>query len=355
MQLIHAAEQGNPKEVANLLRNNPDCINQTNEENQTALFIAAERGYADIVAKLLDQPNIDVNKTDLLGYSPLHIASSEGHADIVDLLIHAKAKTNQVTTDFDEENALHCAAKAGYTAIVHALLEADATHIDKKNKAGNMPLDLAVRNGDTNNVETLLKKGAPIHNGIFYSAVTAGKVNLLPILAAYVLRSKGIHAELCSILSTFPMPRKIQATLRWMMDYEPLEAFSDEEQRMIGKELAAISKNIWPLLSKKPSGPLSILGGEPGPTSIIKAFLKNPTTEPFYHMFREERRKIEAVLKIQQGAKRLLEHQRPEEKRKITTKKETIKQNFHDKKYGLTRYAPPETQPGRAEYRPHPQ
>ena len=119
----------------------------------------------------------------------LHIAASQGHLAIVELLlanVDAKSKIDEV--DIDGSTALHCAISHGHYRIVERLLSANA-NVGIRNRWGQTPLHLAVRQANDNMVNLLLRGDSRTTtddegNTAIHVAVIGGKMEIVKSLLA---------------------------------------------------------------------------------------------------------------------------------------------------------------------------
>ena len=175
----------------------------------TALHLAAEGGHIETVKLLTDATaDVKVKKND--GLTPLMIASRNGHDETVKVLIEKiTGANNNIGTDMDKwdifrKTSLHYAAEAGHADIAKKLIEAGATMnisdikgmtpimtaanssapnpeatvsvllrcaraktiakkmLNKPRKDGMTALMFAVRNGQQDLVDALIKNGAEV-------------------------------------------------------------------------------------------------------------------------------------------------------------------------------------------------
>jgi ankyrin repeat protein len=167
--------------VANLVRQDPSCVNERDNYRGTPLWWAAAQNDLAIVRFLLEQ-GADVNAADEEGLTPLHClrayspayGGSEDHVEIVRLLLERGADVNVggwcrwtplfcAVADYNRSpkalrlllkagadvtwrtesswKPLHTAAAAHFTTGVRQLLSAGAD-VNAQDKEGNTPLKL---------------------------------------------------------------------------------------------------------------------------------------------------------------------------------------------------------------------
>jgi len=113
---IHeAAQNGDIKKVALLLKQQPSLVSSKDEKyGQTALHVAALNNQMD-VAKLLIENKADVNAKANNGSTPLHLAAGKGNTDVVVLLLASNADVNAV--DNEGWSPMHSAVLYGHIDV----------------------------------------------------------------------------------------------------------------------------------------------------------------------------------------------------------------------------------------------
>lgn len=94
------------------------------------------------------------------GTTPLHAAARNGHTAVVAALLAANAAVD--AADQRGNTPLHAAARNDHTAMVAALLNAGAA-VDATDQRGDTPLHDAARFGHTAVVAAVLNAGAAVH------------------------------------------------------------------------------------------------------------------------------------------------------------------------------------------------
>lgn len=144
--VLHIAARGKHIEVAMALledlRINPNI--QT-VDGATPLHFASQEGHVDIVRVLLADSRINTNLPAVNGFTALHLACQNGHVDVVNALL-SNLNTNLEFPDANGITTMQLAMNNGYTRIVDIL-----------------SLHIAVRNGDTENVELLFNHYSDIN------------------------------------------------------------------------------------------------------------------------------------------------------------------------------------------------
>ena len=131
-----------------------------NEDNGEPLRTAAKSGNCSAVEYLVQKCHAEVDEPDTHGATALLFACMESHFTIVDMLLDFDANVNVIA----EETPLTAACRNGRKEIVNRLLEEDpiSTILNKQNKHGQTPVDIAINNGHTALAEHLIKKGATL-------------------------------------------------------------------------------------------------------------------------------------------------------------------------------------------------
>ncbi|XP_073104726.1 ankyrin repeat-containing protein ITN1-like [Elaeis guineensis] len=133
-------------------------VNDINEVDETALFIAAEKGFLDVVVELLKYTDREsLLRKNRSGYDAFHIAVREGHRAIVQVLLDHDPT---LCRTFGPSNAtpLISAATRGHTEIVNLLLAQNTTLIELTKNNGKNALHFAARQGHVEIVKALLEK-----------------------------------------------------------------------------------------------------------------------------------------------------------------------------------------------------
>ena len=123
----------------------------------TPLYFASLRGQKEAVEFLLDR-GAAIDAEDTFGSTPLHAAAQAGHAEVVELLLTRSAQVN--AQDTSRQPALYLAASEGHTRVVELLLDRRAAPMSRHIYSGMAPLDVALRNYETETAELLRSRGA---------------------------------------------------------------------------------------------------------------------------------------------------------------------------------------------------
>lgn len=141
------ARSGTVEELKDLMSQNPDVINQTNERGFSTLILACYRGNTEVANFLIDNVK-DVNYKSHEGTALAGLAIKY-NKDLVEHLLQKKADPN--IADANGTTPLFWAVKSGNKELVELLLKykADKT---KKDSMGMTPFEYALQ---TNNTEII--------------------------------------------------------------------------------------------------------------------------------------------------------------------------------------------------------
>ncbi|WP_027380929.1 ankyrin repeat domain-containing protein [Chryseobacterium daeguense] len=149
--IFDIARTGTVAEVKELMKQNPDIINQTNDNGFSPLILACYRGNVEVAKFLIDNVK-DVNYKSQEG-TALAGLSIRYNKDLAEYLLKKKADPN--IADTTGTTPLIWAVKTGNEELVKLLLEYKAN----KEQADNMgvkPFEYAVQT-KKNNIINLLK------------------------------------------------------------------------------------------------------------------------------------------------------------------------------------------------------
>ncbi|SEH27581.1 ankyrin repeat domain-containing protein [Chryseobacterium culicis] len=145
--IFDIARNGTVADVQQLMKQNPDIINQTNENGFSPLILACYRGNKDVADFLIDNVK-DINYKSREG-TALAGLSIKYNKELVEHLLKKKADPN--IADETGYTPLFWAVKSGNKELVEQLLQykADKT---KKDAMGMTPFEYALQ---TNNKEII--------------------------------------------------------------------------------------------------------------------------------------------------------------------------------------------------------
>ncbi|KAI0224832.1 ANK_REP_REGION domain-containing protein [Lamellibrachia satsuma] len=136
-----AALSGHARVCETLLRKSKGkCLNDRDEDSNTALHLAAAARHVDVVRLLIAQ-GADKEAKNCISWTPLDVAVSVGDVETVEYLLNQKVPVD--TPDREKLTGLHLASKNGHLAVVRLLLErgADVTRLDR---CGENAIDMAI-------------------------------------------------------------------------------------------------------------------------------------------------------------------------------------------------------------------
>lgn len=151
-----AIEKGHAEVVAMLLRYGADP-NRTDNDRETAAFMAAQRGENEMLFHLAQNgADLSLGRATLRQETPAHAAAYEGHTETLRVLAKLNAPMNKV--DIGGRNAAHYAACSDAKRAAKTLTVLDAVGVDlnAKDHEGLMPLHLAVALDNLPAIRTLV-------------------------------------------------------------------------------------------------------------------------------------------------------------------------------------------------------
>ncbi len=145
--IFDVARAGTVNEVKELMKQNPDIINQTNENGFSPLILACYRGNTEVAKFLIDHVK-DVNYKSGEGTALAGLAVKYNR-DLVESLLKKKADPN--IADTTGYTPLFWAVKFGNKELIEILLRYKADK-SKKDSMGMTPFEYAMQ---TNNPEII--------------------------------------------------------------------------------------------------------------------------------------------------------------------------------------------------------
>ncbi|XP_053348675.1 serine/threonine-protein phosphatase 6 regulatory ankyrin repeat subunit A-like isoform X1 [Clarias gariepinus] len=193
--LLLAVKAGNVGIVKELLsdRSESQLMAKTKENGDTALHICCRRRHADM-ARVLMEFNVNLNCQNDEGQTPLHIAAWEDDQAMLKLFYHRTANPN--IADKLGRCPLHIAAERGHTTAVEVLTELLNSNVLERTKDGSTLLHIASQCGNLEMLQSLLKKGVPLHMADKSGAVclhVAAKFGHKTVVQ--VLLQRGLHVD----------------------------------------------------------------------------------------------------------------------------------------------------------------
>jgi ankyrin repeat protein len=132
-------------------------INASNEDGDTALYIAFDKYCLDVIDLLMSTPNIDIYSIYSNEKTLLYSAAKQGHVDLIEKLVNGKMPAKYIDIiDENENTALHVAVR--YNRFDCAKILADISNHRTINKAGKDPMHKAIDMKNTKMIDMLWKK-----------------------------------------------------------------------------------------------------------------------------------------------------------------------------------------------------
>jgi ankyrin repeat protein len=158
--VIVAACAGDVVTLRRLLEQNPRLA-RAEYWYAPAIHFAAREGHLEAVRLLLDA-GADPESNGLNDRNLIEMARERGYEQIAQMLEEERERRGRVVAQ-PADHPIHRASALGETDVVGALLDADATLLNRGARCGITPLQCAVLGGRPQVVNLLLDRGANIH------------------------------------------------------------------------------------------------------------------------------------------------------------------------------------------------
>ncbi|CAG5106021.1 Oidioi.mRNA.OKI2018_I69.chr1.g2646.t1.cds [Oikopleura dioica] len=171
--LMLACTYSQDTELVRLLLSKNASVNATDKQNRTALHHAVlsteiRKHVSEIIEILLDA-GASTSAEDQDGKTPLHMAFQAGHdpMPMITLLIEKMDDVEIDSGDNNKRTALHLAAETGAICCITTLAKRNA-NLNARDKDGNSPLALAIKNEHEAATAMLLQLGSNLKVNIVY-------------------------------------------------------------------------------------------------------------------------------------------------------------------------------------------
>nr|NQU90521.1 ankyrin repeat domain-containing protein [Bacteroidota bacterium] len=112
--------EGDLQELKSMVKQNPDLLGFTNDNENSCIHFAARAGKIDMVEYLIEK-GANINAVNIASETPLHFATAFGHKDVMETLIRNGAFVN--IPNRDGNTPLHYAVNFSTLEIVQYLLD----------------------------------------------------------------------------------------------------------------------------------------------------------------------------------------------------------------------------------------
>lgn len=157
---LHIAGLKNNELIADLLLDNGAKINERTDLGNTIIAIAADSGNDSLLSRLIKRPGADVNICDTSRITPLMKAVTSGNRLSVIMLLNSGAQTS--SRDNCGQTALHFAANTDSLLITKDLLEKNHLLLNATDFQGNSPLHIALQNRHSSTAKLFIMYKAPL-------------------------------------------------------------------------------------------------------------------------------------------------------------------------------------------------
>jgi ankyrin repeat protein len=161
--LLMAASSGGHTDLIGKLLQTGGKVNEEDASGETALHYAARQGRGQTIRALVDAHG-DVDHPSHAGMTPLMLAAAGGRSDAVDALLGAGAHPNiSNTRDKGWTAIMYAAGSNSATSTVIDSLGSHGALVNVQDTAGDQPIHVAARAGQTALVGALIDHGAHVN------------------------------------------------------------------------------------------------------------------------------------------------------------------------------------------------
>lgn len=128
-------------------------------QGHTPLHAASERGHAKVARQLIKWKG-SLRAENSQKRQPLHLAARQGHVPVLRLLLEMRADVE--VEDEAKARPVHFAVISGCLRTVEFLVRTARAQVDVRNKDGELPLHLAVRDEHASIIRLLVESRADL-------------------------------------------------------------------------------------------------------------------------------------------------------------------------------------------------
>jgi serine/threonine-protein phosphatase 6 regulatory ankyrin repeat subunit B len=161
--LIVSCKKGNTELVELLLGHDNIDVNKRGDNQETALIASCRKNNILCVNMLLNDPKIDINIENVFGETALHMFCDNNFPEDSESLIELLKREELDINKGFKDTVLHSAIIANNISLIRLLIKTGKLDIDKFNREGYTPLDLAIRQGFTKICKLLVKNKCNIN------------------------------------------------------------------------------------------------------------------------------------------------------------------------------------------------